>query len=134
MIFYKLIKVSVIIPVYNNPNGLKKVLDSLIDQDFPKEQYEIIVADNHSKDESLDVIHKYREHYPYLVKLVIENKVQSSYAARNKAVIRSKADVLAFTDADCTPAVNWLSNGCKKLIETKSSIVAGKIIFTFGPT
>ncbi|SVE48038.1 uncharacterized protein METZ01_LOCUS500892, partial [marine metagenome] len=65
------------------------------------------------------------------ISFVEENNVQSSYAARNKAIIRSKGEVLAFTDADCTPAVNWLSQGCKKLIETKASIVAGKIKFTF---
>ena len=131
MISPKLIKVSVVIPVYNNPDGLKKVLASLVEQDFPKDQYEIIVADNRSTDESLDVAQEYAENYPYLVKYVIEDKIQSSYAARNKGIQIAKGNVLAFTDSDCDPVENWLAEGCKSLKYNNASMVAGKIEFTF---
>jgi glycosyltransferase involved in cell wall biosynthesis len=126
-----LIKVSVIIPVFNNPDGLKKVLESLVEQDFPKDQYEIIVADNCSTDESLDVAHEYTENYPDLVKYVIEGKIQSSYAARNKGIIIAKGEILAFTDSDCDPVECWLREGCKSFKENNASMVAGEIEFTF---
>jgi glycosyltransferase involved in cell wall biosynthesis len=127
----KLIKASVIIPVYNNPHGLKKVLASLVEQDFPKDQYEIIVADNCSTDESLDVVHEYAENYPNLVKCVIEDKIQSSYAARNKGINTAKGSILAFTDSDCDPDGSWLMEGCKSLKQNNASMVAGEIEFTF---
>ncbi len=131
MISPKLIKASVIIPVYNNPHGLKKVLASLVEQDFPKDQYEIIVADNCSTDESLDVVHEYAENYPNLVKCVIEDKIQSSYAARNKGINTAKGSILAFTDSDCDPVECWLREGCKSFKENNASMVAGEIEFTF---
>ena len=131
MISPKLIKASVIIPVYNNPHGLKKVLASLVEQDFPKDQYEIIVADNRSTDESLDIVHEYAENYPNLVKCVIEDEIQSSYAARNKGIEMAKGEVIAFTDSDCIPAVDWLTQGYNSLIGSEVSMVAGKIEFTF---
>jgi glycosyltransferase involved in cell wall biosynthesis len=110
---------------------LNKVLASLVEQDFPKEQYEIIVADNRSTDKSLDVAQEYTKNYPYLVKYVIEDKIQSSYAARNKGIQIAKGNVLAFTDSDCDPVEYWLTEGCKSLKHNNASMVAGNIEFTF---
>ena len=131
MIFYSSIEVSVIVPVHNNPYGLRKVLESLLEQDFPKDQYEIIVVDNRSTDESLDVAREYTEDYPHLVKYVMEDKIQSSYAARNKGITIAKGNILAFTDSDCNPVECWLMEGCKSLKQNNASMVAGKIEFTF---
>lgn len=131
MIYPRLIKASVIIPVYNNAEGLEKVLSSLVEQDFPKDEYEIIVADNGSTDNTLDVAIKYIKNYPQLVQYVIEDKIQSSYAARNKGIDQAKGDLLAFTDSDCIPEVNWLYQGYNSLIHKGVSMVAGRIEFTF---
>ena len=126
-----MIKASVVIPVYNNPVGLKKVLSSLVEQDFPRDQYDIIVADNGSTDNTLDVAKKYIQDYSGIIKYVEENTIKSSYASRNKGIEIAKGEVIAFTDSDCIPAVGWLSRGYDSLIENKASMVAGKIEFTF---
>ena len=47
--------VSIIIPVYNDPFGLKETLDCLVTQVFPKDQYEIIVIDNGSTDSTFEI-------------------------------------------------------------------------------
>ena len=91
---------------------MNKVLASLVEQDFPKEQYEIIVADNRSTDKSLDVAQEYTKNYPYLVKYVIEDKIQSSYAARNKGINTAKGSILAFTDfKELITSVDAVSSG-----------------------
>ena len=126
-----MIKVSVIIPVYNNPNGLKRLLASLVGQDFPKGQYEVIVADNASTDSSQDIAQAYARNYPRLVKNVSEDKIQSSYAARNRGIQIAQGEILAFTDSDCVPCESWLAEGCKVLEKNNASMVAGKIEFTF---
>jgi glycosyltransferase involved in cell wall biosynthesis len=131
MISPKLIKVSVVIPVYNNPDGLKKVLESLVDQNFNNNEYEIIIADNGSSDGSLDVVKEYRGNYPQLVNYVIEDKIQSSYAARNKGIGVAKGQVLAFTDSDCIPSESWLREGCNALLKDNASMIAGRIDFIF---
>ena len=125
------INVSVIIPVYNNSHGLKKVLESLVQQNFPNNEFQIIIADNGSSDGSLDVAKEYRGNYPQLVNYVIEDKIQSSYAARNKGIGVAKGQVLAFTDSDCIPSKDWLFQGLKSLRENNVSMVAGRIEFTF---
>jgi len=126
-----LIKASVVIPVYNNPDGLKKVLASLVKQEFPKNEYEIIVVDNGSTDDTLDIAKTFTKNFPDLVQHFVENKIKSSYAARNTGIKVAKGNVIAFTDSDCIPDKNWLIEGYKSLIQNDVSMVAGKIKFTF---
>ena len=103
-----MIKVSVVIPVYNDPSGLQDTLESLVAQNFPKDQYEIIVVDNGSTDKTLDVAKMHADKYPQLVKYVIEDNIQSSYAARNKGIIVAKGELISFIDADMTVREEWL--------------------------
>lgn len=103
-------EISVIIPVYNCPDGLKDTVESLIAQDYLKEKYEVIIADNGSSDDTLAVAEDYVDRFPDLVQVVIEDKIQSSYAARNKGIDASLGDILCFIDADMTVEHNYLTH------------------------
>ena len=100
------IAISVIIPVLNNKNGLIDTLDSVTNQSINQSNYEVIISDNGSKDGTLDVINSYRVTNPQ-IKLVQE-KIKSSYAARNKAIEKATGPILTFIDADMTCSQNWL--------------------------
>ena len=110
---------------------MNNLLKLLVNQDFPKDQYEIIVAYNGFDDKTLDVAKTFTNYFPRLVKYVIENKIQSSYAARNKGIRIAKGQVLAFIDSDCIPTLNWLSQGYSTLVKNKVSMLAGRIKFTY---
>ena len=101
-------EISIIIPVHNDPEGLADTLESLVAQNFPVEAFEIIVADNGSSDSTQDVARSYAEKYPHLVQVVVEDRIQSSYAARNKGIEAAKAEILSFIDADMTVKPDWL--------------------------
>ena len=101
--------ISVIIPVYNDPEGLRDTLESLVDQDFDGE-YEVLVVDNNSTDCTGEVIGEFEESYPDLVRGLEEDDIQSSYAARNKGVEESEGSVLCFVDADMWVDSDWLSS------------------------
>jgi glycosyltransferase involved in cell wall biosynthesis len=106
---FSIIDISVIIPVLNDPLGLKDTLDSLVSQDYPADRYEIIIADNGSDKETRDVINEFQIKYPKLIRLVIEDKIRSSYAARNKGIENSMGSVLSFIDADMSVDKDWLT-------------------------
>jgi glycosyltransferase involved in cell wall biosynthesis len=101
--------VSVIIPVYNDPDGLTDTVTSLIKQDYDPGQYEIIIADNGSDDDTLSRAQHFRRQYQGRVKVVVENAIQSSYAARNRGIDAAKGDLLCFIDTDMTVKSGYIS-------------------------
>jgi glycosyltransferase involved in cell wall biosynthesis len=113
-------KISVIIPVYNDPTGLKDTLNSLVRQGFPKDSFEIIVADNGSTDNTLSVIDDFVNRYPKLVRVVCENSIRSSYAARNKGIKEAGGPIVTFIDADMTVEKDWLKRVLKSLEENQT--------------
>jgi len=123
--------VSVIVPVYNDPERIRNVLDTLVEQTYPRDSYEIIVADNASTDDTPQVIQRYCEKYPNLIRVVVESKIQSSYAARNKGLEVAKGEVVAFTDSDCIPENGWIESGIRALREENTSYGGGRITFFF---
>lgn len=124
-------KISVIIPVYNCELDLRKLLGTLIQQDYPSGDYEIIVVDNGSLDNTLEVIKGFQRRYPELIRWYVEDDIRSSYAARNKGIHHAGGEVFAFTDSDCTASSSWLNEGIKELVEQAADLVGGKIEFYF---
>ena len=116
-------EISVIIPVYNDPAGLKDTLNSLVKQKFPKNRFEIIVADNGSTDHTLSVINNFIDRYPKLVRMVQESNVKSSYAARNKGISNATGSVISFIDADMTVEKEWLKKVMESLQKNKTDCI-----------
>lgn len=115
--------VSIIIPVYNDAERLQRCLTALEQQTYPKSRYEVIVVDNGSTEGDVATI---VAAFPQAM-MAVEQR-PGSYAARNQGLMLAKGDVIAFTDADCIPAVNWLENGVAALLSTPDcGLVAGKI-------
>jgi GT2 family glycosyltransferase len=97
---------SVIVPHYDDLESLDACLAALSRQTLPREQYEIIVADNASPqgEAALLAIIDGR------AKLAIVQE-RGAGAARNGGVALARGPVLAFTDSDCRPDPGWLSAG-----------------------
>ncbi|RJP75612.1 MAG: glycosyltransferase [Desulfobacteraceae bacterium] len=121
---------SVIIPAFNDPR-IQIALEALLKQTCPKDQYEIIIADNGSTDDTRSIIESYCNNYPDHILIVHEKKIQSSYAARNKALHFARGNYIAFTDSDCIPDKDWVKNGISALIQEGANCGGGRIDFFF---
>lgn len=123
--------VSVIIPVFNDATRLRVCLNALENQTYPKYLYEVIVVDNgsHEVENVRDVVDQFGQAN------ITQETTPGSYAARNKGISLAKGAVLAFTDADCIPAPDWIEQGVKHLQQLSNcGMVAGKIeIFCKNP-
>ena len=114
--------VSVIIPVYNDTQRLLTCIKALSDQTYRKDLYEIIVVDNGSDEDIEFLLHQVNN-----VVFSQESKV-GAFPARNKGIMISKGDIIAFTDSDCIPDRNWIEQGVRSLLSsTDCGLVAGKI-------
>lgn len=101
-------KMSVVLPVYNDPSGVDTTLRSVMEQDHP--DYEVIPVDNNSTDETPEVIQKWAHQYPEQIRPTSEQEIQSSYAARNAGIQAAQGEILVFIDADMTAPSDWLMN------------------------
>ncbi len=113
-------KVSVIIPVYNVENYLRKCLDSLVNQTL--KDIEIIVVNDGSPDNSQTIIDEYVKKYPKKVVSVIqENGGQG--AARNTGLLHATGEYIGYVDSDDYVEKNMYEELYKKAKEENADIV-----------
>ncbi len=99
-------KVSIIIPVLNDTPRLMGCLNALAGQTYDRTAFTVTVVDNGST----PMIPDLSEAFPF-VRVVREEK-PGSYAARNLGLKSCPpATLIAFTDADCVPAADWIERG-----------------------
>jgi GT2 family glycosyltransferase len=103
-------RVTVILPVRNDREGVRAVIAALEHQTLPRQEFEVVVGDDGSIDGSIDGI----ETPDGWVRAVAGAPVSSS-AGRNRAAAIARAPVLAFCDSDCRPAPDWLEQGIRAL-------------------
>ena len=93
--------VSVIVPVLNSEKTIERCITSLLDQDYPMDKYEIIFVDNGSTDHTLKILNNFNKNIK-----ILKEPIESSYRARNKGIMNTKGDIIAFTDSDCVADYN----------------------------
>lgn len=88
-------KVSIIVPVYNAENTIKKAIDSVLNQDFPQKNLEIIVVNDGSTDNTLRVLKTYGKK----IRIINQNN-QGAVRAANKGFKKAKGSYLIKLDSD----------------------------------
>lgn len=116
-------EISVVVPVRNGAGSLPALLGSLADQSLAPERYEVVVVDNASDDSTARVAAS-------LGARVVGEHVPNRSRARNAGARAALADLLAFTDADCTVSPDWLEGllACRG----RAPLVAGPVSVTTG--
>lgn len=97
-------QVSIVVPFFNSERHLAACIESLLAQDGGS--FEVILIDNGSTDGSASIAARYSE------LTVLAESTPGAYAARNAGLRRARAPLVAFTDADCVVAGDWLRSLC----------------------
>ena len=97
-------RISVIVPMYQAARWLPVSLPGYAGQDFAKAGYELIFVDNNSTDGAAEMAARGAPGA-----IVLQERRQGAYAARNRGVKAASGSILAFSDPDCVPAPRWLS-------------------------
>jgi glycosyltransferase involved in cell wall biosynthesis len=114
-------KVSVVVPVYNGEKTLKQCILSLVNQSY--KNYEIILVDNNSTDNTKKIIEEFTQKYKN-VKYVFEAK-KGRGSARNAGIKNSTGKIIAMTDSDCVVYKDWILEIIKPITCGKEKITAG---------
>jgi glucosyl-dolichyl phosphate glucuronosyltransferase len=101
-------KISVILCTYNRAQSLGRALASIAAQTgLESVQWEVLVVDNNSKDQTREVVDDFRHRYPHRFRYLFEPRQGLSYA-RNAGVCEAKGEILSFTDDDAVVDPKWL--------------------------
>lgn len=97
------VDVTVIVPTYGDRAPLMRCLAALEAQTYPAERFEVLLVENGPE--------PWEGHGLGGTWRVLHEPQAGSYAARNRALRDARAPLIAFTDADCLPAPDWLERG-----------------------
>ena len=107
--------ITVIIPTHNSEATIQRCIQSITNQAFPKEKYEIIVVDDGSKDNTVKLAKAVN------ADMVIETEPCTLGHARNVGFKKSRTKFIAYIDSDCEAKEGWLETIAKEL-ETHQAI------------
>jgi biofilm PGA synthesis N-glycosyltransferase PgaC len=117
--------VSIIICARNEASNLEKNLPLILSQDYP--DYEVIVVNDRSEDETEEVLKRFAAHFPRLHISEVRKDPMFTHGKKLALTLGIKAssnEWLLLTDADCTPAgKNWLSNMQRNFTNDKDIVL-----------
>lgn len=124
------IRVSVVVPTYKRPHLLSRCIDALLAQNFAKNEYDIIVADDSNDPQIREVTANYegRSDNHASVHYVPVTGTHGPAAARNRGWRAARGEIIAFTDDDCVPNPDWLQQGLKAFSTEAVAAVWGTVI------
>ena len=102
--------ISVVLCTYNRAQSLGKTIESVVEQTMPPSlEWELLVVDNNSSDETRQVVEDFQRRYPKRIRYLFEAQQGISYA-RNTGVHAGQGEIFAFIDDDETADPDWLQN------------------------
>lgn len=105
---------SILIPARNEAANIETCLLSILQQDYPKALYEIIVIDDHSTDQTATLVNQFQKTYSNLHLICLADipaaKNQSAFKkfAIEQGIQQAKGKLIIGTDADCLAPPDWL--------------------------
>ncbi len=134
---------SIIIPARNEENNIATCLQSIINQDYNKNQFEIIVIDDFSEDGTLAEIERIKKLHPEIkihiceLRKMLQGENHNSYKKRaiEEGIKKSKFDWIITTDADCVRGRTWLKSISDSINQNpKVKLISAPVKFSFKDT
>jgi cellulose synthase/poly-beta-1,6-N-acetylglucosamine synthase-like glycosyltransferase len=106
--FQNPLEVSIVVACRNEEENILYLLDCLVNQTYPKHKTEIIVVNDHSTDNTENVIIDYCKKQTIVQLLNLPKNLSGKKEALSYAIANANSEIIITTDADCTMNENWL--------------------------
>ncbi|GAA5219544.1 glycosyltransferase [Membranihabitans marinus] len=118
------LSLTVLIPVRDEGKNIAACIDSILKQSYAYDGFEILVVDDHSSDETAEVVSQYS-----MVKyLALGPNQHGKKAAINAGVKEAAGEIILTLDGDCIVGENWVINMVGSLIGKSADIVVGPLV------
>jgi GT2 family glycosyltransferase len=118
--------VSVIIPIRNEEQNIIQCLQSVADQEYPKELMEVLVVDGMSQDSSREIVSNIAKESPIVT--LLHNPKEIKAAALNMGIAKSSGQLILPVDAHCFIDPDYISESVKALQQTDAANVGGVVL------
>lgn len=122
-------KISIIVPIYNVEQYLKRCINSLINQTY--QNIEILLVDDCSTDKGAIIAKKYAEKFPCICRFIQREKNGGLSAARNTGIRESTGEWLTFVDSDDWVDKDYLSIMYKTAQQDEADIVMSNVYYYY---
>lgn len=112
---------SIIIPVYNVEKYIRKCMQTVMEQTF--RDYEVIVVDDETPDNSMAIVEEFAEKYPGMIKMIHQKNTRQG-GARNRGVREAQGEYILFVDSDDYVSVHMLEIVNNHLKEKEFDIIS----------
>jgi len=109
--------ISVIVPVYNRAQDLKKTLESIKKQTF--RDFELIVIDDASSDSSAETAEQFADN------VIVNDSNKGPAYSRNRGIEHAKGEYIACIDSDCTASDDWLQTVHREFSDPETDALMG---------
>jgi glycosyltransferase involved in cell wall biosynthesis len=113
---------SIVICTYNRANLLRIAIESVLQQEFPVDQYELLIVDNNSKDNTRELVLEIAQSHPQIRYIFEEN--QGLSIARNRGWKEAKGKYVIYLDDDGKAQLGWLT-AAQKAASTHEPLLFG---------
>lgn len=117
--------VSVIVACRNEDETLPRLLTILANQSYPKELYEVIIANDDSDDKSQEILQEFSDRFEFISYFNVADRelaISPKKNALSQAINRSKGEIILLTDADCFPRKTWIESMMQAFTDDVSMI------------
>lgn len=122
--------VSILIPFRNEASNLDKLMKSIKELAYPREKLEVILVDDHSTDDSSEVLKATSESIPFSVQVLnLPETIYGKKEAIKSAVAAASHEVMLCTDADCIFNADWVQH-MQAPFHTGAHFVSAPVFFT----
>ncbi len=128
-------KLTIIIPVRNEADNILKLLQDLDNQDYPFHNFEVIIANDGSTDDTEQIVLAFQDLAKYSLKILNlfnENETSPKKRAIKKSIEISSGELIITTDGDCRVSANWLTSIEKCFKSSDAKLISSPVTFTSG--
>jgi len=124
--FIQQTKFSVVVAARNEQSNIVKTINSILSCDYPKDLFEVIIVDDHSSDDTVQVL--FETNHDDRVSIIQLHHETGKKAALSKGVNLSKYSHIVVTDADCMVPEDWLMNLAVLFQSSEAQFISGPVI------
>lgn len=124
-------KITLVVSFRNEESNVSQITQSLKNQQYPRNQLEIIFVNDHSTDNTLNLLEKEQNIWDILRVINLDSGETGKKEAIQKAVHESKGDIIITTDADCSFNQNWIKTMAEYFNNQSIKLVSGPVVFEY---